>query len=43
MVRLADNFETAVGEIVETVSSASTELEASAGTLTATAERARRN
>ncbi|MCK1514811.1 HAMP domain-containing protein [Bradyrhizobium sp. 190] len=40
MVRLADSFETAVGEIVETVSSASTELEASAGTLTATAERA---
>ena len=30
----------AVGEIVETVSSASTELEASAGTLTSTAERA---
>ena len=40
MVRLADSFETAVGEIVETVSSASTELEASASTLTATAERA---
>jgi methyl-accepting chemotaxis protein len=40
MIRLADSFETAVGEIVETVSSASTELEASAGTLTATAERA---
>ena len=40
MVRLADSFETAVGEIVETVSSASTELEASAGTLTASAERA---
>ena len=39
MVKLADTFETAVGEIVETVSSASTELEASAGTLTATAER----
>jgi methyl-accepting chemotaxis protein len=39
MVRLADSFEAAVGEIVETVSSASTELEASAGTLTATAER----
>ncbi|MGM4895630.1 methyl-accepting chemotaxis protein [Tardiphaga sp. 839_C3_N1_4] len=33
-------FETMIGEIVETVSSASTELEASAGTLTATAERA---
>ena len=40
MVRLADSFEAAVGEIVETVSSASTELEASARTLTATAERA---
>jgi len=39
MVRLADQFEGAVSEIVETVSSASTELEASAGTLTATAER----
>ena len=40
MVKLADSFEAAVGEIVETVSSASTELEASAGTLTSTAERA---
>ncbi|MBR0838773.1 HAMP domain-containing protein [Bradyrhizobium liaoningense] len=40
MVRLADQFEQAVGEIVETVSSASGELEASAGTLTATASRA---
>ena len=40
MVKLADSFEAAVGEIIETVSSASTELEASAGTLTATAERA---
>jgi methyl-accepting chemotaxis protein len=40
MVKLADDFESAVGEIVETVSSASTELEASAGTLTATAEHA---
>ena len=40
MVKLADTFETAVGEIVETVSSASTELETSAGTLTANAERA---
>jgi len=39
MVKLADEFEGAVGEIVETVSSASTELEASATTLTATAER----
>jgi methyl-accepting chemotaxis protein len=39
MVKLANDFESAVGEIVETVSSASTELEASAGTLTATAVR----
>jgi methyl-accepting chemotaxis protein len=39
MAKLADSFEAAVGEIIETVSSASTELEASAGTLTATAER----
>jgi methyl-accepting chemotaxis protein len=37
MIKLADEFEGAVGEIVETVSSASTELEASASTLTATA------
>lgn len=40
MVRLADQFEQTVGEIVDTVSSASSELEASAGTLTATATRA---
>jgi methyl-accepting chemotaxis protein len=40
MYKLADDFEGAVGEIIETVSSASTELEASAGTLTKTAERA---
>jgi methyl-accepting chemotaxis protein len=39
MIKLADSFEAAVGEIVETVSSASTELEASATTLTSTAER----
>ena len=39
MVKLADTFESAVGEIIETVSSASTELEASASTLTATAVR----
>ena len=39
MVRLADRFESAVGEIVETVSSASGELETSAGMLTRTAER----
>ena len=37
MVMLADTFEAAVGEIVETVSSASTELENSAKTLTSTA------
>jgi methyl-accepting chemotaxis protein len=40
MVKLANDFEGAVGEIIETVSSASTELEASASTLTSTAERA---
>jgi methyl-accepting chemotaxis protein len=40
MNRLASEFEAAVGEIVETVSSASTELEASAATLTKTAEHA---
>ncbi len=40
MIKLADDFEGAVGEIIETVSSASTELEASAGTLSKTAERA---
>jgi methyl-accepting chemotaxis protein len=39
MRKLADSFEGAVGEIIETVSSASTELEASASTLTKTAER----
>ena len=38
MHALADEFETAVGNIVDTVSSASTELEAAAGTLTKTAE-----
>jgi methyl-accepting chemotaxis protein len=40
MIKLADSFEAAVGEIIETVSSASSELEASASTLTATAGRA---
>jgi len=40
MIKLADTFESAVGKIIETVSSASTELEASASTLTSTAERA---
>ena len=38
MHKLADEFQAAVGNIVETVSSASTELEAAAGTLTKTAE-----
>ena len=40
MHKMADDFEAAVGRIVETVSSASGQLEVSAGTLTATAERA---
>jgi methyl-accepting chemotaxis protein len=40
MSRLADGFESAVGRIVETVSTASTQLEGSAGTLSSTAERA---
>ncbi|CAL76379.1 putative methyl-accepting chemotaxis protein [Bradyrhizobium sp. ORS 278] len=39
MHKMADGFESAVGEIVHTVSSASTELEASATTLTSTATR----
>jgi methyl-accepting chemotaxis protein len=38
MYQLADQFENAVGEIIETVSAASTELEASATSLTRTAE-----
>ncbi len=37
--QITRDFESMIGEIVETVASASTELEASAGTLTATAER----
>jgi methyl-accepting chemotaxis protein len=37
MHKLADGFEAAIGQIVQTVSSASTELEASATTLTKTA------
>jgi methyl-accepting chemotaxis protein len=37
LARMADSFEAAIGEIVETVSSASTELEASASTLTSAA------
>jgi methyl-accepting chemotaxis protein len=40
MKKLADGFEAAVGRIVDTVSSASMELEASASTLTTTADRA---
>jgi methyl-accepting chemotaxis protein len=39
MYRLADDFEGAVGEIIQTVSSAATEMEASANSLTTTAER----
>jgi methyl-accepting chemotaxis protein len=38
MHKLAGEFEAAVGEIIETVASASTELEAAAGTLTQTAD-----
>jgi methyl-accepting chemotaxis protein len=38
MRKLADEFEGAVGNIIETVSSASTELEAAANTLTKTAD-----
>ena len=38
MRKLADEFEGAIGNIIETVSSASTELEAAADTLTRTAE-----
>ncbi|MDN4988609.1 HAMP domain-containing protein [Bradyrhizobium arachidis] len=41
MKRLADDFEGAVGEIVETVSSAANELEASSNTLTLAAERSK--
>ena len=40
MVNLADGFERAVGEIIDTVGSASTELEASSTTLATTAQRA---
>jgi methyl-accepting chemotaxis protein len=40
MFRLADDFEGTVGEIIETVSSSSTKLEASASSLTSSAERA---
>src|SRR5207253_2139876 len=41
MHKMANDFEAAVGQIVEAVSSASSQLEVSAGTLTATAERAK--
>jgi methyl-accepting chemotaxis protein len=41
MDKLAGKFEAAVGKIVKTVLSASTELEASAGTLTTSADRSR--
>ena len=40
MSKMANDFEAAVGQIVEAVSSASGQLEVSAGTLTTTAERA---
>jgi methyl-accepting chemotaxis protein len=40
MLKLADDFESAVGQIVEAVSTASKELETSAGSLASTAERA---
>jgi methyl-accepting chemotaxis protein len=39
MHKMADDFEGAVGNIIDAVSSASTELEASAGVLSSTAER----
>lgn len=39
MIKLADRFEGAVGEIIQTVSSAATEMEASANSLSTTAER----
>jgi len=42
MLQLAARFEGAVGEIIETVSNASTELEASASSLTSNAERSER-
>jgi methyl-accepting chemotaxis protein len=42
MRRLADGFEAATGEVIETVSSAATELEAAATSLTRTAEQTQR-
>ncbi|WP_257169248.1 methyl-accepting chemotaxis protein [Bradyrhizobium sp. SRS-191] len=41
MQQLADSFETVVGQIIETVTSASTELEASATSLSSSADRSR--
>jgi len=41
MVKLADDFEGAVGKIIQTVSSAATEMEASANSMSTTAERTR--
>ncbi len=41
--RLASDFETAIGEIVDTVSSASNELERSASSLSSTAERSQKS
>src|SRR5262249_6303577 len=38
MHKLADEFQAAIGDIINTVTAASTELEAAAGTLTKTAE-----
>jgi methyl-accepting chemotaxis protein len=42
MIRLADDFESAVGQVIGTVSSASAQLETAATTLTSTAERSQR-
>lgn len=39
MIKIANDFESAIGEIVEAVSSASSELEVAAGTLASTASR----
>jgi methyl-accepting chemotaxis protein/aerotaxis receptor len=41
MTKIADSFEAAIGEIVQAVASAATELEASAATLASTAEQAK--
>ncbi|MDF0498853.1 HAMP domain-containing protein [Bradyrhizobium yuanmingense] len=41
IVRLTDEFEEAVGQVIETVSSAATQLEASARTLTCSADQSR--